>query len=298
MKTGTGNEKLRCPTSRMVLVIALLVLTKEANADPLLTNAFKINQPAGANYVKVAGPVACPGGKCTTTLKPATVTGLGVGNADNTATLKADLKAQYPTYSIAGFGNSLNLDFNITKYVAINDGTSAGADLVIDYAPQEGAVVPANLHWIQVVIDNWNISGINGADLTAATGIGKPENIVDNVGVPSPYYDIFNPGDPNAFNTTPPHFEDSSRRGEPTKDNPTITWTADLFLVSDPGTKMMTIYNGVEWGWQATFAAGSNKAPEPETLAIFLPALFGLVIMLRWRKRRMRSTLSVAPEAD
>jgi hypothetical protein len=87
-----------------------------------------------------------------------------------------------------------------------------------------------------------------------------------------------------AFNTTPPHFEDQvNRNGEPNKANPTINWIADLFLVSDPGTKKMTIYNGVEWGWQAMFVANA-KVPEPGTLALFASALFG-VVGGRWLRR-------------
>ena len=245
-------------------------------------NKFTINQAPKAKYVPTAGPVKCNGGTgtCTTVLLPATVTGVGVGNATNTATLKADLAAQFSAYTIAGFGASLNLNFNVTKYAAFNNGSSGGASMVVDYTAQDGAVLPANLHWIQVVTDNYNISGINGADLSAAKGLGKPENIVDNVGSVSPYYDLDAKGNPDF--AVPPHFEDGPSRPEPTKANPTITWNATLFLVSD-NNKAMTVYDGVNYGWQTTF----SPVPLPASLPILASALIG-VVGFQWRGARGR----------
>lgn len=242
--------------------------------------AFMITQAAGANYVPVAGPVACGAGLCTTKLKPAQVVDLGQMTAANTAGLAADLFDQKPDYSISNYGAPLNINFVITQYRAINDGTQGGGVIEIDYTGNDGFVAPEGLHWIQIVTDNWNITGVNGANGSAPKGPGNPENVVDAPGVESPYYDDASAANNPPFNTTPPHFEDFSRRGEPTAANPLITWNATLFLVSDDGEHNLTVYDGVQWGWESTY----QEVPEPATWAIMLLG-FGLLGVAMRRRR-------------
>ena len=261
----------------MASILAVAVGSTPARADSIsATNAFNVVQAAGANYVPAAGPVACNGGTCTTSLNPVTVTDLGAMTAANTAGLAADLAAQRAGFSIAnpgGLGAQLDINFVVTKYKAYQDGSTAGGILVVDYTNPRNAVLPTGLHWVQIVTDNSNLTGVNGANLNAPKGPGKPENVVDAPNTPnSPYYDVSSLANNPSFNTNPPHFEDFSSRNDPTAANPSINWNATLFLVSDPGNSQMTVYDAVQWGWVASYAppvvppvGGGGAVPEPAT---------------------------------
>jgi hypothetical protein len=256
-------------------VVAPVALGLAAPADA----AFNVVQAKGAAYKPVAGPIACGAGKCTTKLDPAKVVDLGAQNADNTKTLKTDLGAQKADYKLTGFGPSLDIDFVITDHRAINDGSIGGGQLIVDYVGQKDFKPPENLHWLQIVTDDYNITGINGTDLKADKGIGKPEDVIDAIGVPTPYYEDF--ATLLGFGSKPPHFEDFSKRPEPTKDNPSITWSAILYLVSDDGKKNITVHNAVKWGWVTTFSA----APEPASWAMMILGFGGIGAMMRHRRR-------------
>ena len=95
---------------------------------------------------------------------------------------------------------------------------------------------PANLHGDQWVTGNFNIMGNNPAP-GAAKDLGNTIDATFPAAalVGSPFYDIFARGDPNAFATSPPHFEDSSRHSEPNPAVPTINWEG-FFLVPPPRT--------------------------------------------------------------
>jgi hypothetical protein len=250
------------------LALAAACATTAANA------AFKIVQATGGNYIPSVGPVACGQGKCKTTLKPTTVVDLGPGSPQNIGLLFTDLAFQRPAYTIGAYGGSLDLDFIITHYGAYNAPPVHGANFYVDYKAQQGAVLPDNLHWIQVVTDNFNISGVNGSDFNAPKGLGQPESIIDALNTPNqPYYDANAAANNPPFASSPPSFRDfSSRFPEPNAAHPRIDWTAELFLVSDPGTKVMTVYNGVQWGWVTQYSANGNFAAIPE------PAAWGLML--------------------
>jgi hypothetical protein len=252
---------------------------------------FKVIQAKGAAYVPVAGPVACGLGMCKTSLDPAQVVTLsGLGYVIPAANLLFDNLFQRPAYTINPLGPSQNIDFKITNYSAINNGAIGGGQLVVDFTPQQGAVLPANLHWIQIVTDNYNITGVNGANLAAPKGPGKFENVVDATGSATPYYDVAAAagGFGAKFNATPPHFEDFSSRLEPTAAFPTIVWNANLFLVSDNGANFVTVYDAVDWGWVSQYSANGKfgAIPEPDVWAMMLLG-FGLTgAMARSRRRR------------
>ena len=246
----------------MSISLALAAACAAGPADA----AFNIVQATGGNYIPSVGPVACGQGKCKTTLKPAKVLDLGPGSPQNIGLLFTDLALQRPAYTIGAFGGSLDLDFIITHYGAYNVAPLSGANFYVDYKAQQGAVLPDNLHWIQVVTDNFNISGINGGDLNAPKGPGNPESIIDALNTPNqPYYDVNAAANKPPFGSSPPTFRDfSGRFPEPDATHPEIDWTAQLFLVSDPGTKVMTVYNGVQWGWVTQYSADGNFAPIPD----------------------------------
>lgn len=277
------NMHVRAALFACVFSASGLILGADVAAAQDASNAFKITQATGGNYVPATPWVACNGtNQCRTLLEPPKVVSLGPGNPTNTATLTNDLNNQRGGFGIANYGGNLNINFVITDYEALNNGTRGGADFVVDFTNNNPAVaLPANLHWIQIVQDNWNITGVDGGDLSAPMGLGNHENVVDAPKTPnSAYYDVSSNTPPNAFNTNPPHFEDGSGRGEPTKANPVITWNAELWLVSDPNNNgQFTIYNGVEWGW-ATYLA---SVPEPTTWMMLIMGVGLIGVALRRR---------------
>jgi hypothetical protein len=102
------------------------------------------------------------------------------------------------------------------------------------------AKIPANAgatHWIQVIVDNHKIPDKPGG------GHGILENIVDNGGRSTPFYDA--PG--VAADAT--NFLDASARNDPQNFH---YWFADVYLASIPDATLpthITLYNGIFWGW-------------------------------------------------
>jgi hypothetical protein len=289
--------------------VALLAGVQSSTASTIdfdLSN-FSItpNQPgATINYTANAGPVACNGnsGTCDTILRPASVTSLAAGGSP---TFLAQMAAQFAGFQIVN-GGALNGSFNITRYTAINTGTRAGANMSLDYVAAAGdPALNANSHWIQEVRDNFNITGVNGNNNGAARGIGRPEDAIDflaprgnQMRANVPYYDVLPtcpplptvcaPALPARFQnpfSVPAHFEDASRRSEPTAAVPTIDWLADLFLVNQTGANQITVYSGVEWGWEATFTPAVGGVPEPSTWAMLLVGFGGVGFIARWHRR-------------
>jgi hypothetical protein len=146
-------------------------------------------------------------------------------------------------------------DILVHTYQAIGTAASVGANIDIEYKPA-GTDPTVNMHWIQVVSDNHNI--------TTNPGHGNLENVVDlaadNVGAGrTPYYDTGTPVVANSRN-----FLDGSRRTDVEQNH---NWVAALFLVSGPnapGTAanpaQIKIYNdsGIFWGWKNTFFPTQN----------------------------------------
>lgn len=129
-------------------------------------------------------------------------------------------------------------------------GTAArvGAEIHVEYVPH-GDDPTDNIHWIQVVRDNHNV--------TDNKGHGNAELVVDtnSPGGRSPYYD-------DGFAANDRHFYDFPGRLDPDMEH---CWEAELFLVSGPAADspgLVTIYRtGISWGWQ--------NVPPPSTLALF-----------------------------
>jgi hypothetical protein len=294
------NTKYFGALARSVALIAAFLLSPSQQG---VAATILPAQPGATNYNLTSGPVGCGANlSCTTTLVPPGVVSHPAGPVP--AGLQASLNAQFPGFTYVN-GGSLNITYNITTYSAFNDGTNGGATFTMDITNPNAVVLPANLHWVQWVTDNYNFTQRNGANLNAATGLGNPEDTIDGAypsaagpgNIPpafagSPFYDVFGPTD-TPFATSPPHFTDTPQRPEPTLAIPVINWNAWLFLVSSPATLgdtntpvQITFYDGVEWGWQTTIVATPLPAAGPMMLA-------GLGLLGSFMRRRT-ATLAAA----
>lgn len=156
----------------------------------------------------------------------------------------------------------------IRTYDAVHNATKQGVEFHVQYVPGEGDPVD-NIHWIQVVRNNWNITAADPAD----RGPGNAELVVDNpfsTGNRSPYYD-----DGGAANSR--HFYDFPGRGP----EETMFWEAELFLAVGPAADspgLITLYRpGISWGWETTV----EVIPTPGVMTLM--ALGGLTAARRRR---------------
>jgi hypothetical protein len=159
------------------------------------------------------------------------------------------------------------------------NASMVGADLYVSYNPTAGTNDPPknnNLHWIQVVYDNWD------------TAPGTTENVLDATGGFDPYYD-------NAGAANQDFFWDQPSRSTNTPTSMLnsydfsrgpIFWTAELFLAQEVGRRQrpadagtVNIYDGIRWGWQVTLV------PEPGTTAFGVAVLCGGGAYLLRRRR-------------
>ena len=206
-------------------------------------------------------------GRCTASLNPLQPANLARGG---TANFLGVLQAAFPvasgwTFAAAG-ADLTNGSLRVRTYDVQGTDAQVGAEFHVQYVPGAGDPTE-NIHWIQVVTDNHNV--------TNNPGHGNNENIVDNPFSPAgraPYYD-----DGAAANGT--HFYDFAVRTDAKRNH---TWIADLYLVVGPAANapgQVTIYSGIQWGWENTCI------PEPSTYSLLL--LSGPVLLVL--RRRMSS---------
>lgn len=127
----------------------------------------------------------------------------------------------------------------VRTYDAQGSAASVGADFDVQYIVPLGGRNPfLNMHWIQVVSNNHNI--------TNNPGHGNLGNVVDVANNNTPYYDTGATADNR-------NLIDDPRRDDVERDH---DWIAALFLVSGPDTAgAVTIYDnaGILWGWKNRF---------------------------------------------
>jgi len=198
----------------------------------------------------------------------------------------------FPTMTVGGPDYSLSKGaIDVRRYTAEAGGGGFGLDFWADYHPmgtdpsqRNGGV--GDMHWIQVINDNWNISDPN----MAKQGPGKSEMIVDvDVDPPdtAPYYDAgLHPG--TADNT---FFFDGPRRPKSGVNGQSFFWDAELFVAKEvlqptfmaDGSVMtkgkIQIYDGVRYGFVAI-------TPELSPGIHLLLLGGGLFVFLRLRRIR------------
>lgn len=175
----------------------------------------------------------------------------------------AQLAAEYPAASGWSFSSAVNTLSNnslkIHTYAVTGSAGFVGAEIDIEYVPGVGDPT-ANIHWIQVVRDNHNVTG--------NPGHGNGELVVDqNNGRRSPYYD-------DGFAANSRNFYDFSGRND---GGATHLWQAELYLVVGPAATApgpVTIYRtGMAWGW--------NNIPAPASSVVI-----GIAGLFAARRRR------------
>jgi hypothetical protein len=206
--------------------------------------------------------------KGVTRLSPINLTSITRGG---TIGFLGTLRRDFRTWTFNPAPNDLAGRFEVETYNAVGIAAYAGdqkvevlgADLIFNYIPGIGDSTGSSLHWIQRVYSNHSI-----------TGHGNYEDIIDNGSeIANPFYDA--PG-----YSAPPYFEDRVRRPDLDKNH---SWLAQLYLVELTGPQQVTIYNGVQWGWE-------NKVePVPEPITIFGSGMgLGLGVLFKKNVQRNR----------
>jgi len=181
-----------------------------------------------------------------------------------TSTTIADNTFQVQTYDALGptppasNNDAFVAAQNVNPFAAgcVTNNNCVGAEFQVAYNPTgDDPPANANLHWIQVIDNNFPVFG--GFQVDAGAGI--------------PYYD-----DGGTANST--GFLDLAGLGMP---NQSTFFDATLFLVSGPAPNnpgLVTIYGAVQWGFD------TSPTPEPST---FLLLAGGLGLMGTIVRRRL-----------
>ncbi|HJQ85796.1 MAG TPA: hypothetical protein VKA21_17035 [Candidatus Binatia bacterium] len=217
---------------------------------------------------------------CTASLMPATVTEVP-GTGGNFFTV---LSGAFPTWTYASAVTPLTAgSLKVRTYDVQGTPARVGAEFHIRYVPA-GTDPTANIHWVQVVTDNHN--------LTNNPGHGNAENIVDNPFSPgnrAPYYD--DGGAAASGNCALGcDFYDFPGRIDTDKDH---DWLAQAFVVTGPaanaGPGLITMYTpGFEWGWKnrcvdrpvGGYVAAPNTSPSLPTMHSSSPIAPGETVSL------------------
>jgi hypothetical protein len=216
----------------------------------------------------------------TTRLSPTTLTSITRGGIIG---FLGTLRRDFPTWTFNSAPNDLAGRFEVETYNAVGtalyvDGESSefvGANLILNYVPGIGDPTLSSVHWIQRVYTNHRYT--------------PPPNNIDEHGnygdiidirpgnVANPFYDA--PGT-DGLSLAPGYFSDSPARPDPDKNH---SWLAQLYLVELTGSEQVTIYNGVQWGWE-------NKVePVPEPITIFGSGMgLGLGVLFKKNVQRNR----------
>lgn len=189
------------------------------------------------------------------------------------------LRREFPTWTFNSAPNDLAGRFDVYMYSGLatigysNDYQKVelvGGNLELNYIPGIGDPEPtsSSLRWIQrVLYSNYTI-----------TWDGSYEDFID-VGSEAidPFYDL--------LGSTPPFFESFASRSDLNKNH---TWLAELYLVNQTAPNQVTIYNGVQWGWESRVESVPDQSvPEPLTILGAATALgYGGILKRQYFKKK------------
>jgi hypothetical protein len=188
------------------------------------------------------------------------------------------LRQDFKTWTFNSAPTDLAGSFRVQQYVAIGEPARVGARFRLEYEPGNGDPKPedSELHWIQRVINNHNIRNNESGEH------GINADIIDNKGrEEDPYYDTTFGVQPFDEKT----FRDFARRADPGNNH---NWLAELYLVERTAPKQVTIYNGIQWGWE------NRVEPVPEPLTIFASGIslgFGVLFKKTFKEREKQKSL-------
>ena len=215
-----------------------------------------IKPPLPAN---AAADSKCPAGDGTNELEPLPITYLAPASTKGLIAeiTGGDTKLPAPPWKFvkgAALGGTLHVDVYRS---AFKDTHISGGEISLRYVKGKGD--PATLRWVQLITTDAPLNG-------AVSPYIDPFPNDDPKGQDLPFYyteseieDRIN--GTNKFGAYDLRFYDFSSRNHPP--NARVTWVADLYLVSwdkkRPG--VVTIHDGVRWGWKAGCARNLPAVP-------------------------------------
>ena len=121
-------------------------------------------------------------------------------------------------------------------YTAGGNASSGGAQIIATYSKQD-----ASSGWIQIVTTNDPLSGQSSPRVDVLP-VGETVTPLVPPSFVSPFHD-FSQRNYSALSKTSP-----------------INWSASLFPVEQTGSKVATVYNGINWGWTMAPALAGNSS--------------------------------------
>jgi hypothetical protein len=173
------------------------------------------------------------------------------------------LDALFPNWIFKPAVNDLAGSFEVRTYAAQGTPARVGAELQLEYIPDGNDPTPLgnSLHWIQRVFNNHS----------AASNLHNDYALIIDIapGVINPFYDTGYAANERMFYDFP---------GRPDAGNNHF-WSAELYLVEENSPQNVTIYNGIQWGW--------NNEVVPEPLTIFGSGMgLGLGVLFKKYSRK------------